>query len=118
MFGFYCDVRCSGVDMDRDGDTLLFQWGTYDWGDGEHFEIDITRQLIRPESEDEDIWQLHLTYQYPPAAELRALGKGHRWCHGLEEVRAFEGFVRNHGALAAGAGRNDARVELSFECAG
>jgi hypothetical protein len=25
---------------------LLFQWGTYDWGTGEHFGFNLTRQLI------------------------------------------------------------------------
>jgi len=25
------------------GDRLLFQWGTYDWGKGNFFEIDLTR---------------------------------------------------------------------------
>ena len=25
---------------------LLYQWGTYDWGEGKYFQIDITRQFI------------------------------------------------------------------------
>lgn len=31
---------------------LLFQWGTYDWGHGPHFEVDLTRELIRHGAED------------------------------------------------------------------
>ena len=76
MVGFYRDVRATDVDVARRGDMLLFQWSTHDWGKGAHFELDITRQLIRDGEDDEDIWQLHLTYRFAPAADLAALGQG------------------------------------------
>lgn len=50
-------------------DMLLYQWGsydwgTYDWGNGKYFELDITRQFIEAELEDDDaISQLSLTYK-------------------------------------------------------
>ena len=37
MMTFYKSERADDCDIDSDGDMLLFQWGTYDWGDGEHF---------------------------------------------------------------------------------
>jgi hypothetical protein len=41
MLDFYRDVRAQGVDLDDDGDMLLFQWGTYDWdGAGRTFQCD------------------------------------------------------------------------------
>jgi hypothetical protein len=30
---------------EHDGDLLLAQFGTYDWGSGEYFELDLTRQF-------------------------------------------------------------------------
>jgi hypothetical protein len=36
MLAFYRDERAAGCPIDADGDMLLFQWGTYDWGEGDH----------------------------------------------------------------------------------
>ena len=72
------------------GDMLLYQWGTYDWGAGKHFELDITRQFIEAESEDDDaISQLSLTYMYKPSAELATLGASHCWEDGPPNFRQF-----------------------------
>jgi len=61
MFAFYRDVRADGCDLEQEGDMLLFQWGTYDWGHGLRFEFDVTRQCILGDGDDDDITQLHLT---------------------------------------------------------
>jgi len=52
MLSFYGDIRADECDVAGDGDMLLFQWGTYDWGDGDHFEFDITRQFVFGGGED------------------------------------------------------------------
>ncbi|SRR6266511_1878011 len=87
---FYINVRADDVDVDDDGDMLLFQWGTYDWGNGPAFEYDITRQLVTETSGSEDadnaFWQLSLTLQYEPNDETQALGSGEKWCSGLAEI--------------------------------
>ena len=76
LIDFYASIRADGCEPDADQDMLLFQWGTYDWGDGEHFEIDLVRQVIVPDEADDDaIWQLHLTYHL--AAERQ-----YRWADG------------------------------------
>src|SRR5436309_13551988 len=49
---FYRDVRAEGCRMDMDGDMLLYQWGTNDWGNGEFFDVNVTRQLITSDGED------------------------------------------------------------------
>lgn len=98
-------------------DMLLFQWGTYDWGDGQHFELDLTRQLIWPSSEEDDedeIWQLSLTFKFQPPDELRALGSGDRWCEDLSEIEEFEKYIQTSSVLRAVASRIGPLVELSF----
>ena len=55
MLRFYGDESVAGCRDDGAGDMLLYQWGTYDWGAGESFEFDITRQLIFADDEDDDI---------------------------------------------------------------
>jgi hypothetical protein len=92
MFSFYETVKLDGSEPDE-GDMLLFEWGTYDWGQGENFQVGITRQFIETGKNDDDaISQLTLTYKFEPTAELRRLGAGNRWCDGPTEfdlVRAF-----------------------------
>lgn len=118
MISFYKNERADDCDIDSDGDMLLFQWGTYDWGEGEHFEFDITRQFIGASGEDEEIWQLSLTFKFPPDKSLQELADGNRWCHGLDELNAFETFIMSSPAYKAVAARTDASPELDFECAG
>jgi hypothetical protein len=76
LLSFYREVRASDVELAQDGDMLIYQWGVYDWGDGERFELGLTRQLICGSGGDDDIWQLSLAYRYPQSNELSELGSG------------------------------------------
>ncbi len=118
MCAFYRDIRAADADLEADGDMLLFQWGTYDWGDGERFEIDITRQLIRDGAEDDDIWQLHLTYRFEPSDTLRALGSGNEWCWRPTYLADFEDDVMSHPAVSAMGADESGDGVLKYECAG
>jgi hypothetical protein len=118
MVGFYGEVRVDDVDLESDGDMLLFQWGTYDGGDGAMFEVDVTRQLIRDGREDENIWQLHLSYRFAPSEPLRAFGTGNCWCARPDEIPSFAQFINAHGAMTAVGSREDGQPRLEYECAG
>lgn len=118
MLAFYGDVRAMDCDLDNDGDMLLFQWGTYDVGSGVHFRVDITRQFIGQGAEDDDIWQLHLTFELDPTDEHAALGSGDRWCHSPSELGDFASHVRSHPAIASVGARSDALITMDYECAG
>lgn len=86
MLDFRAQTVCAGCS----DDMLLYQWGSYDWGNGKHFQLDITRQFIEAELEDDDaISQLSLTYRYKPDANLDALGTGNRWEDRLPDFRQF-----------------------------
>lgn len=119
MLDFYAQERTDGCDPSRAQDTLLIQWGTFDWGDGEHFEVDMTRQVVLPGVVDDDaIWQLHLTYRFTASPGLSGLGSGERWCASPSELPVLERFMAISPVTTALAGRLDATVELLFECAG
>ena len=119
MLDFYREVRADGCTFDEDADMLLFQWGTYDWGSGEHTEVDITRQLFLSEdAEDEDIWQLSLTFRFEPDDGLRSLRSGDRWCGSDEELQAFAEMIEGSDAYQATASRAPEHTELRYECAG
>ena len=63
-------------------------------------------------------WQLSLTFKFPPDKLLRELADGNHWCHGLDELNAFETFIVSSHAYRAVGARTDSSVELDFECAG
>jgi hypothetical protein len=121
MLSFYRDVRAEDSPAGSDGDMLLFQWGTYDWGTGENFEFDMARQLIlpagEPEDADESFWQLHLTLRLPPTAALRCLAEGDRWCHSVAELEEFGRWIREGAAYRAVA-TLAGPIAVDWECAG
>jgi hypothetical protein len=96
MLQFFEDVRPDRTVI-RGADWLLFQWGCYDWGQGEHFEIDVTRQFVervKVEGEDEEvISQLSLRYSYSVSEQTKAFGKGNRWCRSKSEIPSFRDFI-------------------------
>jgi hypothetical protein len=115
MVRFYREERADGCSFDEDQDMLLFEWG----GDGERFELIITRQFIFPElDDDEGIWQLSLTFCYATTPALMLLSAGDRWCENLEGVTEFTAYVEESPAFRAVANAKPQRVELSYECAG
>ena len=117
MLDFYRDVRASGLDLTKQDDMLLFQWGTYDWGRGEHFEVDITRQLIFQDSQDDDarIWQLSLRFAFEPSPALRALGDQSKWCDLPGDLPGFSVFVLTSPAMAMATHSQAVRVTLRYE---
>lgn len=129
MLGFYEEERVEGCALEEDGDMLLFQWGTYAWNGPERFEVDLTRQVIWDDRgwlsraltgfkcDDPAIWQLSLTFQFPPAAGLSALGSGTQWCHAPALLDAFGRLVRESAPVRAVAERLDGKLLLDFASA-
>lgn len=118
MLAFYGDVRAEGCDLAHDGDMLLYQYGTWDWGKGRHFELNITRQFIVEGGEDEDIWQLSLTFVFAPSPALQAVRSDNRWCHspdGRDELRTF---ILATPAYTIAVATPILRVDLNYGCAG
>ena len=112
MFAFYDEVApvgCSGPD----GDMLMFQWGTYDWGAGRNFELNITRQFMEEGAEDDDaISQLSLTYRFEPTTELEEIEPGNLICEGSQASTVIRDFAATHPAFIAVADQKPQGVEL------
>lgn len=111
MFSFYRSVQPLGCEGPN-ADMLLFQWGTYDWGAGRRFELNITRQFIEDDEQDDDaISQLSLTFRFEPTAERDALSAGDRWCEGSAELEDFSAYAMSSAAFLAVA---DLRAEVEI----
>ena len=94
MVDFYLNTRFQEVDISADGDMLLVQWGTYDWGEGTFFEFDITRQLIESSKTDDDaISQIHATLFFAQTSDL-SKEQGNRWFHSPENAASILDFVK------------------------
>jgi hypothetical protein len=121
LFNFYQDLRPHGrvFEQHEDADMLLFQWGTYDWGTGENFTFNLTRQLILgADAEDDDIWQLGLTFEFEPDSELRRLGRGNKWCSSLSELPEFREYVYRSAAFTSCTERQIRRTVIDYGVAG
>lgn len=116
VFQFYRNERPQDVD-DAEGDMLLFQYGIYDWGSGPFFEIDLTRQFVELERDDDEnvFSQFHLTCHFVADQELTALGKGSRWCTDVSGLDQFALWVDLHPVLAAVDGRSRFKAEVTWE---
>lgn len=113
----YRRERIDRAAMDEDGDMLLFQWGVVDWGDGRRFEIDLSRQAIVPEDDDEEedpeVRQLRCTFRYAPEP-FEELLAGNRWCQTPEDLDAFRAFVLGSEALRRSSLQTP--VDLRVQC--
>ncbi|MCX2679078.1 hypothetical protein OOZ15_03915 [Galbibacter sp. EGI 63066] len=77
-------VRGISVEETKENDMLLFQYGTYDWGDelGEHFSFDITRQFYKKNG---DIYQLSLTLIFDPI-NFKELNPYNKWSSYFQSI--------------------------------
>ncbi len=113
MLTCYAEERAGGSLFEGDRDRLLFQWGTYDWGAGPAFEVDITRQVVRTDTKEKQIWQLRLVFRFEPSVGIAA-GERNRWCGSLGELANFRKFMIRSAALKAVAGQCPTSVELLY----
>ncbi len=111
MLAYYAQERADGCPLDEDGDMLLFQWGTHDWGDGPAFEVSIVRQLIAADDEEDEPRQLDLRFRFAPAAGASA-GEGNQWCESPDRLPAFRRFVTTSPAFKAVGSLSAEVVEL------
>jgi hypothetical protein len=77
---------------EEDGDGILAQYGTYDFGEGEHFEVDMTRQFTfyDEDGEYDHTSQLACTFRFPPSDDLRRIGAGDLWSFGVPLDEFFD----------------------------
>ena len=113
MLSFYAQVEAEGCSAESQ-DMLLFEWGTYNWGEGSFFELSISRQFMETGQESEpEISQLRLVFKYQTSGVFAKYGEGNHWCGSRAELLDFTRFVQANAAFLAVADREAPNVRLS-----
>jgi hypothetical protein len=120
MLDFYREARAEDVDVDSNGDMLLFQWGVYGWGGAPaRFEYDITRQFIVEGLVDDDaIYQLRYTLYFEASPEAEGVGEGNRWCTSPQDLQAMASLIAQRPATAHARAHPLLFAELQYSNAG
>jgi len=112
---FYKQIRADNCPITEDGDMLLYQWGTYNWGDGTYFQWDITRQFIETGFEGDDgMSQLSLCFYFYPSEEFKELKWGNCWCSSPIKLLDFESYIKTSTAYLKVATTNPTKVEIKY----
>jgi hypothetical protein len=95
FIGYYNDVQFPELDPASDGDLLLFQYGTYDWGEGRYFEVDFTRQFyeVFHENDDHEIYQQRFTFYFAPA-QFESVASFKTWSSSHQDLEDFESAIK------------------------
>jgi hypothetical protein len=103
MLAYFMDERADGCSLRRDGDMLLFQWGTRDWGrgDGPAFEVSIVRQLKAAADPETEPRQLDLRFRFDSLAGAAAGSGAGEWCASPRRSARFRRFVNGSAAFEA-----------------
>jgi len=110
---FFEQEAAVGLADDPNADMLFFEWGVYDWGQGAHFQISMTRQfIIAGEQDDDAISQLRLVLYHPPTPEAQALKVGNFRCDRKVDTPHLRAFVASHEALRLASSLQRLRAEI------
>jgi hypothetical protein len=112
MLEFYAEQRADRCNVDEDGDMLLYQWGVYDFDNGDSFMFDITRQFIL--LDEDEPYQLSLVFHFEPTPQRRGIESGNQWCHLPADLGQFRKFVLNSPPYRAVAAERPTKVQLYF----
>ena len=115
MLAFYTTLPAEGCNAPH-ADQLFFQWGTYDWGEGEAFEIGISRQFIEPDEDELSISQLKLKFRFEPTPNLSAFESGNHWCKSRDDVQSFHLLIAKSNAYQALGEIEGPNFACAFSC--
>ncbi|CAN5900069.1 hypothetical protein BH23ACT12_BH23ACT12_12560 [soil metagenome] len=115
MLRYYAEVRVNGCNPADDDDMLLLDWGSYDWGQGRAYEIDLSRQVLLPGRTDESVVQLHVVCRFPNTGDLAKIPVGNDWWGSPGTVDEFAEVLKGNVAVAAAADAQPLSVEIYLE---
>ena len=115
MLRYYSEVRVNGCDPGDDEDMLLLDWGSYDWGEGRAYEVDLSRQVVLPDRRDDAVVQLHVVYRFPNTGGLAKIPVGNDWWGSPGSIDEFREVLEANVALTLAADAEPLSVEVYLE---
>ena len=116
----YAKYRIDGTAVEKDGDMLLFQWGTIDTAQGNLFEVDLTRQIMldleEPDDAADSMRQLSVTLLFEPNAGTKKIVEGNKWCYSPDSIDQYRTFIRSHAAYIWSANNKPHVVNIELGC--
>lgn len=104
------EIKVKGIaGNDEDGDMLLFQYGTYDWGNGKYFEFDITRQFIK--SNEDEPYQLSMKLFFEPI-QCKSYNC---WSNDFENIEKWVENIKETEGYKLGKNSKNIKFEICFE---
>ena len=115
LIDYYQDVEFTEVDRADNGDMLLFQYGTYDWGDGRYFEIGFTRQFyqIFGDAADHEVIQQSFTFYFDPE-RFQHIGSFDLWSNAAATLALYEKAIASSQGYRQALGHRAERFEISI----
>ncbi len=97
----------------KEADMLLFQYGTYNWGNefGNHFSLDITRQFIDPEQDEP--YQLSFTLIYEPE-QFKDIDSYNYWSDACADINSFATNIKTTNGFKAAAKKIPKSYQIRF----
>jgi hypothetical protein len=115
FLAFYLDVPFETIDKEEDGDMLLFEYGTFNWGQGANFQIGLTRQLIGMHDDEEEaedyMYQLQVTLFYNPS-EFESLPAFNKWSNEFSDLNDFKNMIVNSAGYQVALSKKAIRLEI------
>jgi hypothetical protein len=104
------EIKVKGIaGDDEDGDMLLFQYGTHDWGNGKFFELNVTRQFIKL-NEDEP-YQLSMTLFFE-SIECKSYNC---WSNDFDDLGKWIENIKGTEGYKLGKNLQSKKFEINFE---
>lgn len=93
---------------------LLFQYGTYDWGNevGKHFSLDITRQFI--DTGEDEPYQLSFSLIYDPE-RFKEIDSYNCWSHSFADINSFVVNIKATEGFKVAIKNTPKTYQVSFE---
>lgn len=114
MLAYYVEERADGCDIDEDGDMLLFQWIASESKGESGIGIEIIRQLMATDDEDDEPRQLRLCFEFEQVP-ITDVGAGSQWCETPEGVKGFQAFIDRSVVYKAVSRKTPKSIELHFD---
>lgn len=116
IVAYYVECPFSGVDLDQDGDMLLFQYGAWNFNKERYFELDFTRQLYLQGNEEKghQVYQMSITFFYPEEL-FQNLASLNKWAMNHCEIDVFCDFVKSSPGFVRASGLRQSKLEIDVD---